>query len=221
MEEILPLIDFTKLKKKKKEIQASNSMTKNTDDLEEVVLSKKKGKKEKNSTKRVEKENNNIESDFVINCGYTYDDLLNRIYRIIKEKNPENQGEKSGFKIPPPIVNPAGKSRVCWINFGEYPKALNRNVDHLFQYILNELGVEGTIGGDNQVNLKSRTTGKEIEKILVRYCNDYVKCPNCKSFKTSIQKDQSTRLMQIHCDICKSQKTIQNLKSKVKTGKNK
>ena len=64
----------------------------------------------------------------------------------------------------------------------------------MFQYILSELGCEGTKGWKDQTNIKAIVTQSNLQKVLTKYINDYVRCPNCKSFNTIIKKDQSTRL---------------------------
>ena len=217
-EEILPLIDFSKVKKKRK-VEAEN-----TDelDLEDVVLTKKKGKK-----KNKEKKNENTAADKEEiddikeneNEKFPYDFLLKRLYNLMKKHNPNSS--TGGLKIPTIQVGVVGKDRACWMNFEKVANSLNRNLDHLFQYVLSELGIEGTIGGENQANFKAKVTQISLQKVLTKYINDYVRCPNCKSFKTILKKDQSTRLQQIFCENCKSEKTVQVIKSRVPAGKKK
>ena len=224
MEEILPLIDFSKVKKKKRTKPKKDDEEENND-LEDVVLTKKKDKKKKN--KKEEKSENttseiteNVEnSPDIYGVNLSYDFLLNRIYTFIKEHNPNSSIGGVKMKFPTPQLNLVGKTRTCWMNFNDFVEVLNRPIDHLFKFILAELGVDGTIGGKNQANLKGRVTQSTLQKIISKYINDYVRCPNCKSFNTVIKKDQSTRLQQIYCEDCKTVKTIQVIKSRVKAGK--
>ena len=150
---------------------------------------------------------------------FSYEFLLNRIYEIMKENN---QNSSTGrLKIPSVTVNMTGKDRSSWVNLGNVAQALNRDIESLFKYVLSELGIEGTIGGDNQANFKARITQTAIEKVLTKYINDYVRCPNCKSFKTILKKDQSTRLLQKFCENCQSVKTVQVIKTRATAGKKK
>ena len=114
-----------------------------------------------------------------------------------------------------------GKDRTSWVNLETVAQALNRDIESLFKYVLSELGIEGTIGGDNQANFKARITQTVIEKVLTKYINDYVRCPNCKSFKTILKRDQSTRLLQKYCENCKGVKTVQAIKARATAGKKK
>jgi translation initiation factor 2 subunit 2 len=213
-QEILPLIDFSKVKKKKKEIPKSET---EPEDLSNIMITKKKHKeenqKEKEEKELEKSENQNNEED------YTYEFLLERVYKMIKSRDSNSTENRGSIKMPVPQVNLVGKSRSAWTNFNDFVKVLNRSQEHLFQYVLGELGVEGTIGGENQFFLKSKINSKDIETILRKYIHDYVQCPNCKSVKTIIKKDQGTRLLQIYCENCKTEKTVQHLKSHVKAGK--
>ena len=224
-DEILPLIDFSKVKKKRrnkleiKEEKEEDHENKDEDDLEDIVLTKKKGGKKggKKGAKKEEKNENKIESDN--NMKFSYEFLLNRIYEIMKANNPNSSSGR--LKIPSVTVNMTGKDRSSWVNLGNVAQALNRDIESLFKYVLSELGIEGTIGGDNQANFKARITQTAIEKVLTKYINDYVRCPNCKSFKTILKKDQSTRLLQKFCENCQSVKTVQVIKTRATAGKKK
>ena len=210
MNELLPLIDFSKVKKKKIK-----------DDLDDVILTKKKNKKskkEKNENKQKENEEKE-DTGKNENEKFPYDTLLKRLYNLMKKENPNSS--TGGLKIPNIQVGIVGKDRSCWMNFEKVANSLNRNLEHLFQYILSELGIEGTIGGENQANFKAKVTQISLQKVLTKYINDYVRCPNCKSFNTILKKDQSTRLQQIFCESCKSEKTVQVIKSRTNAGKKK
>ena len=118
MEEILPLIDFSKVKKKKRTKQTKKNDEEDTNDLEDIVLTKKKGNKKKN--KKDDKSDVNPSSDIAENAptsadiygvNLSYDFLLNRIYTFIKEHNPNSSSGGGGIKIPTPQVNLVGKTR--------------------------------------------------------------------------------------------------------------
>ena len=216
--EILPLIDFSKVKKKRK-VEAENA---DEQDLEDIVLTKKKGKKAKKEKKNeniIEENENNGDINENENEKFPYDTLLKRLYNLMKKHNPNSS--TGGLKIPTIQVGLVGKDRACWMNFEKVANSLNRNLEHLFQYVLSELGIEGTIGGENQANFKAKVTQISLQKVLTKYINDYVRCPNCKSFKTILKKDPSTRVQQIFCENCKSEKTVQVIKSRLNAGKKK
>ena len=203
-----------RIKPEKKEENEEELNDLDDPDLGDVILTKKKaGKKKKKDEKKEKMEENENNSKF------SYSFLLKRIYDIMKVKNPNSSS--GGLKIPNIQVSMVGKDRSCWMNIEKVAKALNRNLEHLFQYALSELCTEGSIGGENQANFKSKVTQSSLQKLLTKYINDYVRCPNCKSFNTILKKDQSTRLQQIFCENCKSEKTVQVIKSRANAAKKK
>ena len=219
--ELLPLIDFTKVKKKRrvkpkqKDEKEENQVKNDEEDLGDVIITKKKrGKKQKKD------ENENIIEENEKNGDekFSYDFLLKRIYGLMKDHNTNSSA--SGLKIPTIQIN-VGKDRSCWMNLEKIANTLNRNIDDLFKYVLSELGIEGTKGGENQANFKSRVTQSNLQKVLTKYINDYVRCPNCKSFETVIKRDQSARLQLLSCLNCKSEKTVQVIKQRANAGKKK
>jgi glycosyltransferase involved in cell wall biosynthesis len=117
------------------------------------------------------------------------------------------------------------------ISHGDYSKykvraGLYKQCSLYFDSILapiSDLSIEATLGGEGQIYFKSKqkVTERMLRNVLDKYYNDYIKCPNCKSFKTILRKDQSTRLPQIYCEVCKGEKTIQNIKSRGGGGKRK
>jgi translation initiation factor 2 subunit 2 len=211
MEEV-PLVDFSKLKKKRR---IQKKIEEDNDDLSDFMISSSSNKKE--STE--ESSNINInEEESKTSSEYTYQFLLDRVYGLIKKLNPDVV-EKTKVNIAVPIVNRVGRSRSVWVNFADICNSLNRPMDHLFQFILTELGCEGSIGGENQFLLKNKYNNKHIESLLKKYVLDYVQCTNCKSTKTILKKDNSTRMQVLACSICKSEKTVTAIRASTKNAK--
>lgn len=213
MEE-LPLIDFSKVKKKRRIIlQVKKIQEEENDDLSDFIITKNSANKTESSTEHDSTNNEDSKSS-----EYSYQFLLDRIYGLIKTLNPDCV-EKTKVNIPVPIVNRVGTSRSVWVNFSDVCNSLNRPIDHLFQFILVELGCEGSIGGENQFLLKNKYNNKHIESLLKKYVHDYVQCTNCKSTKTTLKKDNSTRMQVMVCSICKSEKTVSALRVATKQKK--
>ena len=54
---------------------------------------------------------------------YTYDELLQRVFNIMKDKNPEMvAGEKKKFVMRPPQVVRVGTKKTAFANFTEIAK---------------------------------------------------------------------------------------------------
>lgn len=143
---------------------------------------------------------------------YTYDELLKRVFDIMREKNPDIvAGEKKRFVMKPPQVMRIGTKKSSFSNFAEICKMLHRQPKHLLAYLLAELGTSGSIDGNNQLIIKGRFQQKQIENVLRRYIKEYVTCHTCKSPDTILQKD--TRLYFLQCETCGSRCSVASIKS--------
>ncbi|XP_064641474.1 eukaryotic translation initiation factor 2 subunit 2-like [Lineus longissimus] len=143
---------------------------------------------------------------------YTYDELLKRVFDIMREKNPEMvAGEKKRLVMKPPQVMRVGTKKTSFANFTEICKMLHRQPKHLLAFLLAELGTSGSIDGNNQLIIKGRFQSKQIENVLRRYIKEYVTCHTCRSPDTILQKD--TRLYFLQCETCRSRCSVSSIKS--------
>ncbi|CAG0897943.1 unnamed protein product [Darwinula stevensoni] len=143
---------------------------------------------------------------------YTYDELLTRVFDIMREKNPDMvAGEKKRFVMKPPQVVRIGTKKTSFANFTEICKMLHRQQKHLLQFLLAELGTQGSVDGNNQLIIKGRFQQKQIENILRRYIKEYVTCHTCRSPETILSKD--TRLFFLQCETCGSRCSVASIKS--------
>jgi len=180
-------------------------------------LNKKKKKEiNKEETNESETKNETNDNNTENTEEYTYEFLINR---IAEKLNEVNKVADLKIKLSVPEIITIGKSKSAWVNFDKFVTAFNRPQEHLLNYVLGELGVQGTIGGENQIIIKMKVNKKDIENILRKYIHDYVQCSNCKSFRTVIRKDPQRRLQKIYCESCFAEKTIQHLYKSVRAGK--
>ncbi|PSN51019.1 Eukaryotic translation initiation factor 2 subunit 2 [Blattella germanica] len=191
-------MDFTKTKKKKK--------TKKKD-LDEFIAEDEKKKAE-------DKENVEVSQTawFGQDRDYTYDELLTRVFDIMRDKNPDMvAGKKQKFVMRPPQVVRIGTKKTSFANFTEICKTLHRQPKHLLDFLLAELGTSGSVDGNNQLIIKGRFQQKQIENVLRRYIKEYVTCHTCRSPDTILQKD--TRLFFLQCETCGSRCSVASIKS--------
>ncbi|XP_078139652.1 eukaryotic translation initiation factor 2 subunit 2 isoform X1 [Centroberyx gerrardi] len=143
---------------------------------------------------------------------YTYDELLNRVFNVMREKNPDMvAGEKRKFVMKPPQVVRVGTKKTSFVNFTDICKLLHRQPKHLLAFLLAELGTSGSIDGNNQLVIKGRFQQKQIENVLRRYIKEYVTCHTCRSPDTILQKD--TRLYFLQCESCHSRCSVASIKT--------
>jgi len=186
-------------------------------DLESFGEKKKKKKKKKpkdlddligNEDEENEDDNPWIDSD----RDYTYEELLQRVFGIMRDKNPEMvAGEKKKFVMRPPQVVRVGTKKTAFANFTEIAKMLHRQPKHLLAFLFAELGTSGAIDGNNQLIMKGRFQQKHIENVLRRYIKEYVTCHTCRSPDTILNKE--TRLFFLQCMTCHSSCSVQTIKT--------
>ncbi|KAJ1564057.1 hypothetical protein HK405_015958, partial [Cladochytrium tenue] len=143
---------------------------------------------------------------------YTYDELLTRVFKIIRQQNPDISGEKSKYRLNPPQVLREGSKKTVFANVVELAKKMRREPDHVIQYLFSELGTTGSIDGSQRLVIRGRFQQKQIENVLKRYIVEYVTCRTCKSGDTSLSKEN--RLYILQCQSCGSTKSV----SAIKTG---
>ncbi|KAL4857497.1 Eukaryotic translation initiation factor 2 subunit beta [Chlorella vulgaris] len=145
---------------------------------------------------------------------YTYEELLDRVFNILKAHNPELTGERRRTTLKPPQVAREGTKKTVFTNFMELCKSMNRNHEHVLQFLLSELGTSGSLDGTQRLIVKGRFLPKAFETVLRRYINDYVLCNSCKSVDTLLDRDSATRIMFLRCQQCSASRTV----SAIKTG---
>jgi translation initiation factor 2 subunit 2 len=211
-------------KKKKKKVDRTSQLEElEAPELLDLQLLKKKKKKKERTLEELEgdvedsgKGNEAAEGGKYPWSGstrdYTYEELLGRVFGILSEKNPQLAGTKSRVVIKPPEVSREGTKKTVFVNFTELCKMMNRNSEHVQQYLLAELGTSGSLDGTNRLVLKGRFQPKAFESTLRRYINEYVLCPSCKSMDTLLDKDSATRLSYLRCQQCGASKSVTTIK---------
>lgn len=185
------LIDFSKVKKRRFE----------TNVAEEIIQSIE--------TVNVEKAvaHKSDQNELLAASKEEYDLLLDRIIEIISEKNPDMLKKQAAWSMAVPQIQRAG-TRSVWINFKEICDNLKRPIDHVYNFIVKELGTEASLGGDNQLFLKGRYSSTKLESLIIKYAKEYVRCPNCKSQDTILTKNNSTRLQMLECNFCNTKRSV-------------
>ena len=80
---------------------------------------------------------------------------------------------------------------------------MRRSPDHVFQFMMAELGTEGSIDGNKRLVIRGKFVPKYIESLLRKYILEYVSCHMCRCFeKTNLTKDSVSRLYFLHCILC-------------------
>lgn len=147
--------------------------------------------------------------------GPAYEDLLSRFFGILKKNNPELAGIRSGpkFRIPPPVCQREGSKKTLFANVQEIATVLQRNPEHLIQFLFAELGTSGSIDGEKRLVLKGKFQPKQMESVLRRYILEYVTCKTCKSMNTELKRESANRLHFLSCNACGSKRSVSSIKT--------
>lgn len=143
---------------------------------------------------------------------YTYQEMLQRVFEILRQNNPELAGDKKKQSVVPPIVHREGTKKTAFSNISDMCKRMHRTPEHLIQFLFAELGTTGSVDANERLVIKGRFQQKQIESVVRRYIMEYVTCKTCKSLETQLSKEN--RLYFIKCDSCGSTRSV----SAIKTG---
>ncbi|XP_004288314.1 PREDICTED: eukaryotic translation initiation factor 2 subunit beta [Fragaria vesca subsp. vesca] len=141
---------------------------------------------------------------------YEYEELLGRVYNILRENNPELAGDRRRTVMRPPQVLREGTKKTVFVNFMDLCKTMHRQPEHVQNFLLAELGTSGSLDGQQRLVVKGRFAPKNFEGILRRYVNEYVICLGCKSPDTILSKEN--RLYFLRCEKCGSGRSVAQIK---------
>eukprot|EP01039_Chlorochromonas_danica_P007863 gene7863-8675_t len=139
--------------------------------------------------------------------SYSYAQLLNRVVDFVQQNNPELT-DKKRFTMKPPQLMRVGTKKTLWVNFQEICAMMRRNSDHVFQFMMAELGTEGSIDGAKRLVIRGKFVPKYIESLLRKYITEYVSCQMCRSFNTTLTRDSVSRLFFVSCQDCGSTRSV-------------
>ncbi|XP_031377875.1 eukaryotic translation initiation factor 2 subunit beta-like isoform X3 [Punica granatum] len=116
---------------------------------------------------------------------YQYEELLGRVFNILRENNPELAGDRRTTVMRPPQVLREGTKKTVFVNFMDLCKTMHRQPDHVQAFLLAELGTSGSLDGQQRLVVKGRFAPKNFEGILRRYIMWFwtIGCSNQSRFR--------------------------------------
>jgi translation initiation factor 2 subunit 2 len=78
---------------------------------------------------------------------------------------------------------------------------------------MSELGCEGNIGFNNEMILVGGYQAKHFLRLIRKYIEDYVRCKDCRGYKTQIEREDKTRLSFLKCETCQASRTVSQIAS--------
>ena len=85
---------------------------------------------------------------------------------------------------------------------------MKREPDHVYKFVLAELGTQGSIDGNGRFVIKGIYVPKYIESLLRKYIAEYVTCQMCRGVATEITRDSVSRMYFMHCKDCGANRSV-------------
>ena len=127
-------------------------------------------------------------------ADFEYDALLDRA----RDRIPKDISERNRWTMPAPEILVEG-SQTILRNFAAIVDSMDRDPNHVYQYLVNELGTSGT-REQVRVMFKGRIPPKRIKEKLVGYVKAYILCEQCRAPDTRFIKEDRTTLLK--CQAC-------------------
>jgi len=127
-----------------------------------------------------------------------YDENLERAL----EETPDIEAGADRFDVPDPEIRQEGKLTV-YENFQATVDRLNRDEDHVMQFLQNELGTSGHIDESGRARLKGEFRDRRIEEARDDYVEGFVRCSECGLPDTVFEREDGVLL--IRCEACGAQ----------------
>ena len=128
-----------------------------------------------------------------------YEKLLDQFYSEL----PEVLTKKQRFVIPD-VKGRVIKTRTVVSNFGDIAKHFNRDISHMYRFMLKFVGVRGELNDKGEMTLFSRFQPAMLNKGVHSYFNQFVECSYCKSPDTEILENN----LKIKCKACGHEEKI-------------
>lgn len=130
-------------------------------------------------------------------------DYLANLDRALS-KLPEIKGTGERFVVPEPKLLTEGKTTVLE-NFAVIVDKLNREPEHVFKFLLRELGTAGKREG-NRAIFQGKFGSSVFFQLIDAYIKDYVTCSECGRPDTHLVKVE--RFLALRCDACGAHRPV-------------
>ncbi|PSP78468.1 translation initiation factor IF-2 subunit beta [Halobacteriales archaeon QS_1_68_20] len=124
-----------------------------------------------------------------------YEDSLERAL----ERTPDIEAGDDRFELPDPEVRQEGNVTV-YENFQDTLRRLDRNEEHVMQFLQNELGTSGHIDESGRARLTGEFDDDRIADAVDEYTGQFVRCPECGLPDTDLEREQGALMLQ--CAAC-------------------
>ncbi|CAI9094259.1 OLC1v1029964C1 [Oldenlandia corymbosa var. corymbosa] len=139
-----------------------------------------------------------------------YEDLIRRVYNLLYQRNPGLIRRQRTVMNPPELLR--GAKKTVFVNFMNTCARMCREPQHVMNFLLTELGTNGSIDGQQRLVVEGRFVTKHFEFLLRKYHNEFVVCDGCKSRDTILSKSKENRIVFLECQDCGSVRSVAPIK---------
>ena len=125
---------------------------------------------------------------------FDYESLLDRA----RDRIPKDISERARWTMPEPEILLEGNQTILR-NFSSIVDSMDRDANHVYQFLINELGTSGT-QESNRILLKGRVPPKRIKEKIVAYVKTFMLWGQCKAPDTRFIKEDRTYVLK--CQAC-------------------
>jgi len=111
------------------------------------------------------------------------------------------------FNPPVPEILHEGSKKTIIRNFSEIVDTLRRDENHLYKFLLQELGTAGSVNNRRLV-LQGRVPERKINERIKSYIDTFVVCQECNRPDTSFLR--VGRTLNLHCEACGAKRPIRS-----------
>jgi len=111
------------------------------------------------------------------------------------------------FNPPVPEILHEGSKKTIIRNFSEIVDALRRDENHLYKFLLQELGTAGSVNNRRLV-LQGRVPERKIKERIKSYIDTFIVCQECNRPDTSFLR--IGRTLNLHCEACGAKRPIRS-----------
>lgn len=127
-------------------------------------------------------------------------------------KNNPDLAENTKIMLKPPKVEKFGAKKTAITNFTALCKQLDRHPEHVMNFFLQDLGdISGSLSNSGFI-IKTLLSGVNVENLFKKYITEYVQCQLCRRQNTELVRDEKMRLWNLHCNSCKSNRSVRTIK---------
>jgi len=124
-----------------------------------------------------------------------YDDMLDRAV----EETPDGELTSERFELPDPELRQEGKATV-FENFGAVCDLLEREPEHVLQYLQRDVRTSGEIDESGRARLTGSFDADRIGSTIEAYADRFVRCSACGLPDTRLDRDSEPA--ELRCEAC-------------------